>query len=315
MQEQFYKPSGKFSSIFFVYYLLGILIGIPVLAAAYSYLIRYIPLIYLNILTAIACGVGLGFIIGWAAKLGKVRNPMLVYVLTFVAVVILKYVQWAVYFPVLFMSNWPIIDRFIESAYLLLEPMVIWENILFLNEFGSWGLSEGNSVSGVMLSLVWVGEFILLAGGALLVAGKFPNTPFSEEKGAWYKKHDTVMYTDLPEDSAALKEELKSGNLVNLKALLAKGQENMEEFLTLSFLAPPEDSLSDPYFLTVIETKIEGKRSRRGKVKKGNSNASQLVSNLAISRQTLHELTNPPVMESVYDHSVDPEEDIEETVE
>jgi len=46
----YYKPSGKFSPIAFVYLLLVCAIIIPILGAIYAYATWYIPIIYVNFL-------------------------------------------------------------------------------------------------------------------------------------------------------------------------------------------------------------------------------------------------------------------------
>ena len=299
MQANFYKASGKFQPIFFVYYVLALIIAMPILAVVYSYLIRYVPIVYLNVLTAIFGGAGVGLAVGYAAKLGKARNPMLVSALAMFAVIVFKYIQWAVYLPIIF-TDWPILDRFVESAWLLIEPGVIWDGIRVLNEFGAWTLSEGSgTINGWMLSIVWAIEMLLIFGGAVVIAHTFASTPFSEEQGGWYQQMDTKVHTDRPDNVAVLKEQLNQGNLTGLKELTAKGQENLEEFLTLSFMQAPEESFTEPYYLTVSERKVEGKRKRSGKRKKGNSNTNNLVTHLAIDRQTLNELKAAPTVAQV----------------
>lgn len=93
--SNYYKPSGKFSPISFVYLLLLCAIAMPILATIYAYLIWYIPFVYINFLIT----AGLGFAIGIAVwqiviKLGKVRNYGLAILLALIAALAAYYFQW-----------------------------------------------------------------------------------------------------------------------------------------------------------------------------------------------------------------------------
>src|SRR5215475_2687035 len=81
----FYVHSGKFGvhgplmALF-----AGAVLGYP-LGIAYSYLIKWIPFIYLNFLITLGYGFGFGFVTLYCMKSGKVRN-VLVAMLTGLAV-------------------------------------------------------------------------------------------------------------------------------------------------------------------------------------------------------------------------------------
>ena len=316
MQTNVYKPSGKVAPAFFAYFLALILVGIPILSVTYIYLIFYIPLIYVNIIVTLACGAALGFLVAHAAKLGKARSPFLVTLFAFLAVVLLKYVQWAVYIPLVFTNvyevfDWNFLERLVESAYLMLDPRTVWYGIDFINEFGVWALGEGDAaVNNTMLWIVWAGEFLIMAACAIAVARIRPKTPFSEEHGAWYTEmSDTVVYFDPPEDVNGLREQVLAGNFTQLIKHAQKGLgEDALSHMRLNFHAPPEGSFSEPYFMTLSSsiTTEKGRRKKRSETK-----AKTLAQFVTVDRQKFRELTIPPIPEapeSVFDTDENREE-------
>ena len=308
MQTNVYKPSGKVAPAFFAYFLALLLVGIPILSVAYIYLIFYIPIIYVNILVTLACGAVLGLLVAHAAKLGKARNPFLVTLFAFLAMVLLKYVQWAVYIPLVFSNvyevfDWNFLERLVESAYLLLDPRAVWFGVDFINEFGVWAIGDGGLLNGTMLWIVWAGEFLIMLVTALAIARIRPKTPFSEEHGAWYTEmSDTVIHFDPPEDVDALREQVLAGNFTSLVTQVQKGlREGALSHMRLNFHAPPEGSFSEPYFMT-LSSSITTEKGRRKK--QSETKAKTLAQFVTVDRQKFRELTVPPIPEapeSVFD--------------
>ena len=73
--SNYYKPSGKFSPIAFVYLLLVCAIVMPILGTIYAYATWYIPIIYVNFLITFGFGVSISFVVRLLViRLGKVRN-------------------------------------------------------------------------------------------------------------------------------------------------------------------------------------------------------------------------------------------------
>ena len=73
--SNYYKPSGKFSPISFVYLLLVCAIAMPILGTIYAYATWYIPIIYVNFLITFGFGVSISFAVSLLViRLGKVRN-------------------------------------------------------------------------------------------------------------------------------------------------------------------------------------------------------------------------------------------------
>jgi len=291
MQPTFYKRSGKFSSMFFVYFLLGVAISIPILAVAYIYLNHYIPFIYANIFIAIGCGVGLGAVVGFAGKYGKVRNMALMVIFAFIAMVVLKYVQWAVYIPLIFTNIYEVwemtfVERKLEAIFLLTRPLYVFEGAEIINEFGVWGLGTNVStaVTGIPLLLVWVAEFIILTASAILTANYFISNPFSEETGAWYSTYDHTISAGVPEHLDSIKQDMEYGKFDSLLEQIRQHNENPDTFLGFTIFAPPEQATDEPHFLTMVKTTVTTKGKGR---KKDQTKTDTLLTELAVSAETV----------------------------
>src|SRR5260221_5516678 len=71
---QVYRHSGKFGVHGPLLALVAALVaGFP-LGFAYAYLVKWIPIVYVNFFATIGYGVLFGFLSGWLMKFGKVRN-------------------------------------------------------------------------------------------------------------------------------------------------------------------------------------------------------------------------------------------------
>lgn len=94
LKEIYYKPSGRFSILFFPYFILFQALSIPLLSIIYIYLIYYIPIVYFNFLFTLGCGVTAGLVMMGIIPLGKVRNNKVALLFGIIAVCIMKY-RWS----------------------------------------------------------------------------------------------------------------------------------------------------------------------------------------------------------------------------
>ena len=158
---QFYKPSGKFSPSFILFFLLVSLIAFPLLGLIYAYCIWYIPFIYINFFITL----GFGFLVALCVnkvviRKGKVRNPFLALFIGFFAGIVALYFHWSVWIDLVInaaesygsdrigvtVSN----IEFLQVFSLIFQPSTVFEYIGMVNEFGTWGI-RGSTVSGVFL--------------------------------------------------------------------------------------------------------------------------------------------------------------------
>lgn len=290
MKESYYKPSGRFTAKFFLYFLLFAVISIPILSAAYIYLIYYIPFVYLNAVITVVCGSVLGFIINQATRMGKARNPLLVLVCTVAAVIVMKYVQWCIYIPLVFDDAYGLCgeglsigERFTASLDLFTAPSEVYTAASFINEVGVWGISRAgtnglDTVNGIVLLVVWIVEFALMTCMAVTIARQQYALPFSEASDAWYTELNGKVELNIPDNMDSFRYNMENGRFDELIRLVHEGRTDATQFLSLTIYEPPKSTAYEPCFISVERTIVRKKDKKKTKT---------LLKHLAIDTQSV----------------------------
>lgn len=194
--EKYYKPSGKFSLIFILYFLLVSVTAFPLLGLLYAYCIWYIPFVYINFFITLGFGFLVGFVIAlFVIKKGKVRNPFLGLVIGLTAAFFALYLHWAIWIDLVInagesygsdkigitVSN----IEFLQVFSLLFRPDLVVEYISQVNEYGTWGI-RGATASGAFLWVVWSIEFSIVIAISGFLSYLEAKKPFSESTNSWY---------------------------------------------------------------------------------------------------------------------------------
>lgn len=256
MIDSYYKPSGKIPLKFFLYFLLIMAIAFPILSVVYIYLIYYIPFVYFNFLITVGCGLVAGVIMKHAIIAGKARGPFVVLICAIIAVFVLKYLQWCVYLPVIFSDLYEIFsfnfgERLLFSLEILISPDVVLEGIGVVNEYGAWGFYDDTAVTGVLLTIIWVIEFIVIALPAILMCKDRAKFPFSEATNAWYIESDNILESDTPGNFDEIIEYMERGSFKELVQLAQTRKTTDADFLKLTFYSPPQPASGEPHYLTI----------------------------------------------------------------
>jgi hypothetical protein len=176
-EAKFYQESGRMNVLAVFGSLLVASIGIAVMGGIYTYAIHLIPFIYINFFLTCGFGFGIGFLIGQAAKFGKVRSQFKAVCLAVIGGAVGLYASWAMHIGVTFgaagVSTGPVFD-----------PVSLWESIKFLNAEGSWGLGE-TVAKGWVLAIVWVTEAAIIVGVASVTCMGFVGEIFCERCDQW----------------------------------------------------------------------------------------------------------------------------------
>lgn len=165
--------------------LMAATVGIPsaiVLGALYSCFMVYSPFVRLNVLLAFVLGAGIGYSVGWSAKVGKIRNPFVATAYGVTVGLIGLYVAWGtdyvvrVFLPEGYTDYW--------MAY---SPTELWDYIQWFYENGMWSAGRGGKpVTGVELGCIWLSEAAMIVGTSALYARRFAlNKPFCEYCKCW----------------------------------------------------------------------------------------------------------------------------------
>lgn len=185
----FYSHSGKFGPHGpLLAVIAGGILAFP-LGIIYSYLIKWIPFIYLNLFITIGYGFIFGFVTLFLLKLGKVRNRP-VALLTGLVVGLLAW--W---------GSWNGCAKALIGAQApwLLTPHQLSRLISILYEEGSWGIgfSSSTPVTGIFLAICWIAEGAAIVGIATMVPHKaIAHTPFCELHDCWLDKEKKIDKLD-----------------------------------------------------------------------------------------------------------------------
>lgn len=265
---KYYKPSGKFSILSFLYFTVLSLLVLPLLGLAYAYCIWYIPFIYINFIIAAVFGFIVGVLINtFVIKKGKVRNKLLAVLFGFFGGLIALYFHWSVWVDLVInagesygnsrigitVSN----ISFLQVFTLATEPATLFNLISEIGEVGTWGIRRA-TVSGTFLYVIWLIETIIIIGAASLSISKHRD-PFCEHDNTWFEKQELKPFNFI-ENTEEMITDLGTSNLEKLDSL--SFVENIEEvshsIFTLYSSSHNENFLS-------IENKI-AKTNKKGEI-------------------------------------------------
>ncbi len=283
----YYKHSGKINLLLLPLTLLLIGISVPILSIVYIYLIYYIPFIYLNFLITGIISVFFGFCVGSAAQIGHIRNTFFATALVLLACILLKYVEWCIYVPIVLAESesYTFLERLIVSAFFFLHPSELFEYIKEINVFGIWSFL-GFTPTGVILWIVWAVEFaIIILAGWFGFLGTYISL-YCEDEKKWLKKIEGVREFEQIniEDYRA---DLERGNFDKLLLISETPPADTSNFTRIDIYEPPEKS---QYFMTIIQVRF----GVNGKGKEV-TNITDLLRYIAVEKYTAEKLMREPV--------------------
>jgi hypothetical protein len=234
----FYRHSGKFGIHGPLLAVLAALIAGYPLGIIYSYLIKWIPFIYLNFFIVIGYGLIFGVMTMPLLKFANVRNTIVAVLTGLTVGLIAWYMNWNGY-----------LHAMIKEAPTLMTPGQLKLLMKLLYEHGSWGIgfSSQDAVTGIPLAIVWLCEAGIIIGASTLLAyGTVAATPFCENHACWLDKEKKIDKLDAfvqPDQIAAL----QAGNIAPLDharprvpasgafaRMTLRYSDKCEEFCTLS---------------------------------------------------------------------------------
>jgi len=185
---KYYVPSGKFSSSSFFYFILTAIIALPILAVLYTYLVWYIPFIYINFFITAGFGFGVGIVIQYLViNIGKVRNPNLAVIFGVLGSLIAMYFSWAIWVDLVVNAGESYGNsrigittsniKIVQVLELALNPNTLLELIVEINKVGTWGLRSA-TISGMFLTIIWLIEFLIVMVISILVPYNSAKRPF-----------------------------------------------------------------------------------------------------------------------------------------
>ncbi|MCI0359095.1 MAG: hypothetical protein L0211_11505 [Planctomycetaceae bacterium] len=156
-----------------------------VLGIVYTFSFYYIPYVYLNFLLAMGFGAGVGWVVGWMAYQGRIRNTGVTVALAVVAALVGIYFEWGTTLYALAPAA-EIPEYWKEAGLSTYLPHAIVAMMAHLYQEGSWGLTAGQMVKGWPLVMLWLVEAGVIVGLAATTAfAQIANKPFCEACNEW----------------------------------------------------------------------------------------------------------------------------------
>ncbi|TCD12642.1 hypothetical protein EZ449_00940 [Pedobacter frigidisoli] len=223
--EQRYTPQGYASpSAILITIAIGILASL-VLPILYIILGQLIPNIWFIAIIAFLLGMGLGFFIDLGVKIGKIRNKKIAVIIAVFCGLLAFYIQWVFFDTIIysrkgFTFNLSSTDMKIlvdDFFFLFTHPNILFQEIVNLNEVGSFSIKGTGNVSGLLLWVIWAGEFIVILGGIIFaVLNGQVIKPYSEINDQWMTKRKFLNRIPVVENKELLLSELNNRNFTVL---------------------------------------------------------------------------------------------------
>lgn len=209
METKYYKVKNTFSPLAFIVILLVTFIIGSALSWPYLWLEEKIPFIYFNVLIPVGAGMILGAIVGQVAKVLKMHSPIFGTISILIGFIGVTIIKWAMYIYNLLAAS-ESLPLFSTMKNILSNPSEFWTTICYVNSVGTWGLSKGSNVTGILLWIIWIGEIILFYFCFSVIFHSEIDIPFVEKDNAWATKHDTTFkfaYFNLANVSKSIEED------------------------------------------------------------------------------------------------------------
>ena len=197
------SPSGVLKTVLF-----GILASF-ILPVVYIVLVRLIPNIWFNAICALMFGMFLAYFIDLGIKIGKIRNFKIAIGIAVFCGLLAFYNQWVLFDVLSYSANgftFKLTGEDIKILigdffYIFSHPGVLFEEIQYLNEIGTFRIESSSTVSGFLLWIIWFGELLVILLSVVLTVGNGQVvTPFSEQNDAWMTRRKFIHRINYVED-------------------------------------------------------------------------------------------------------------------
>jgi hypothetical protein len=243
-----------------------------IVGAIYGILVRYSPIIYLNILGTVGAGMLAGYLVKKLGMKLQVRRFAVYPVAALVAGAVALYLSWISWITVL--SDWQVV---------IIDPVSLYSLMLEIGEQGVWSLRHSKTpVNGAPLFIVWALEAGTLLIAPMVVAMGMRDEAYCETVGRWLDQSRELGPFEPIADPKAFREELEQdiARVSDLKPL-GKQPEHNDKFTTITLRHAGDAQSTHLLEVTGITMKVE-----KGKV---NLKRSEVVRHLLIDRAT-HDL-------------------------
>lgn len=277
-----YKHSGRVPPAGLVVALLILIPSAIMLGVIYSGGVVFVPFIKLRGLLTCVYGGALGGLVGIVCRTTKFRSNLFVGFMTILAIVVSYYASWAVHaaFVIWRFDGWS--DDVVASGIAGWLPQNIYAWSSYIHDEGLWAMGKnGGAMSGIGVCILWLVEFLVIAGVAWVARSTYGTAPFCEDCNQWTEETKELAHLPVsPADPAW--ERFTHGDLDAIKRLQVV--QNVPQYVELQLAACPKCQNSD-YVSAVGVSLTAGKD---GEIQK---NETDIVRHLRISRSQRDEIT------------------------
>lgn len=224
--EEKYTPAGHASASSVITTLAIGIVASLLLPLLYIILSQLIPNIWFIAICAFLLGMGLGLTIDLGIRIGKIRNFRIALIIAIVCSLLAFYVQWVFFDAVIYsrrgfsfnQSQADLKQLLLDMGFLFVHPGILFKEIVALNEVGTFRIQGSSNISGILLWIIWLGEFVVIIGGTLYVVGNGQvKLPYSELNDQWMKPRKPSIIIPFVEDKEHLISQLNNRNFDVLK--------------------------------------------------------------------------------------------------
>ena len=188
--NQTYKHSGKFTPIGILAGVITGLVAGSLLAYIYAWGTIKIDDQKMAVLATLAYGAAIGLAAGYGMKLGKVRNSKVGIAVASVLAAGSLYISWAFWVENIIVRSQ---QDDVNPYALMTHPQVLWDLIKTINQYGTWGLSEGDVTKGAVLWAIWALEAVAILYAAGVAAYLLLEMqPFCEKCQFWCSSNEKL---------------------------------------------------------------------------------------------------------------------------
>ena len=256
--------TGLITTIFF-----GIISAV-VFSLIYIVINKVIPNIWFAAITAGFFGFAIGSSINYGLKFGKIRNMKVALSIAVFSGLFAIYTQWVI-FDVLILSekgftfNLDAQDIKIllqDFIFIFSHPNILVEDIKFFNEFGTFSIESSDTVSGILLWLIWFAEVLIIVISTIFIVKKgVVSESFSEVNNTWMNKRNESIIIPFVDDKDKLIREFNNNNFEALNQRIS--EYDSDRFAEVVVYESPKDTLR---FVTINNVMIIKNKANKDKV-------------------------------------------------
>lgn len=175
----YYRHSGRFSPLSVLLAFGAGALAAVLLGFVYAYVVLYMPLAgFITFVLSALFGGAVGWVVGKAARWGRIRNIRVVQLTALAALSVGFYVSWGVWVYALLVRS----EAEGVTLAACLNPVVLGKLVKAINESGAWTIS-GIEPTGIFLALLWLMEAAIIFGVAFFAVEL--SDPYCEKCQQW----------------------------------------------------------------------------------------------------------------------------------